>query len=59
VYFRVRTSIITDCEGDVMMQQKKVMASLFALLVIVALTSCGKRGDPYRPSEIPTQKTNN
>ena len=40
------------------MQSKLVMASLCALLVITGLNSCGKRGDPYRPSEIPTQQTN-
>ena len=39
------------------MQRKLVIASLFALLVITGLTSCGKRGDPYRPSEIPAQQT--
>ena len=41
-----------------MMQRKIVMASLCALLVLAGLTSCGKRGDPYRPSEIPAQQTN-
>ena len=41
-----------------MMQRKIVIASLCALLVIAGLTSCGKRGDPYRPSEIPAQQTN-
>ena len=40
------------------MQRKLVMAILCALLVIVGLSSCGKRGDPYRPSEIPAQLTN-
>ena len=38
------------------MQRKLVIAGLCALLVIVGLSSCGKRGDPYRPSEIPTQQ---
>ncbi len=41
-----------------MIQRKFMMASLCALLVIAGLSSCGKRGDPYRPSEIPTQQTN-
>ena len=41
------------------MQSKLVMVSLCTLLVIAGLSSCGKRGDPYRPSEIPTQQTNN
>ena len=40
------------------MQSKLVMASLCALLVITGLQSCGKRGDPYRPSEIPAKQTN-
>ena len=39
------------------MQRKILLASLCALLVITGLSSCGKRGDPYRPSEIPTQQT--
>ena len=41
-----------------MMHRKLVMASLCALLVIAGLSSCGKRGDPYRPSEIPARQTN-
>ena len=45
-------------KGDFMMQRKLVMASLCALLVIAGLSSCGKRGDPYRPSEIPARQTN-
>ena len=40
------------------MQRKLVMASLCTLLVIAGLGSCGKRGDPYRPSEIPDQQSN-
>ena len=40
------------------MQCKLFMASLCALIVIAGLTGCGKRGDPYRPSEIPAQQTN-
>jgi len=53
-----KASIATGGKGDFMMQRKIVMASLCALLVIAGLSSCGKRGDPYRPSEIPTQQTN-
>ena len=41
-----------------MMQRKIVIAGLCALLAIAGLTSCGKRGDPFRPSEIPAQQTN-
>jgi len=51
-------SFATGCKGDFTMQHKLVMASLCALLVIAGLSSCGKRGDPYRPSEIPAQQTN-
>jgi predicted small lipoprotein YifL len=32
------------------------MVGLCTLLVIAGLTACGKRGDPFRPAEIPTQK---
>ena len=39
------------------MQRKLVMAGLCVLLVIAGLSSCGKRGDPYRPSEIPAQQS--
>ena len=41
-----------------MMRRKIVIASLCALLVFAGLTGCGKRGDPYRPFEIPAQQTN-
>lgn len=30
-------------------------AMLVLALVTGGLTACGKRGDPYRPSEIPAQ----
>ena len=30
-------------------------AMLVLALVASGLTACGKRGDPYRPSEIPAQ----
>ena len=39
------------------MQRKLVMAGLCALLMIAGLSNCGKRGDPYRPSEIPAQQS--
>ena len=57
-YVLADTGIITGCKGDFMMQRKIVMASLCALLVLAGLTGCGKRGDPYRPSEIPAEQTN-
>tara|TARA_Y100000991_G_scaffold144152_1_gene108869 strand:+ start:605 stop:781 length:177 start_codon:yes stop_codon:yes gene_type:complete len=51
-------SFSSGFKGDFTMQSKLVMASLCALLVITGLNSCGKRGDPYRPSEIPAKQTN-
>ena len=39
------------------MQRKLMMAGLCTLLLIAGLSSCGKRGDPYRPSEIPAQQS--
>lgn len=38
------------------MQRKTLVTILCALLVIAGLTACGKRGDPFRPAEIPTQQ---
>jgi len=40
------------------MRHKIVMAGLCALLLLAGLTACGKRGDPFRPSEIPAEQTN-
>ena len=40
------------------MQSKIVIAGLCTVLLLAGLTSCGKRGDPFRPSEIPAQQTN-
>ena len=40
------------------MQHKIVLAGLCTLLVIAGLSGCGKRGDPYRPSEVPAQQAN-
>ena len=58
MYDLVETGIINDCEGEFTMHRKKVIAGLCALLVIAGLMSCGKRGDPYRPSESPSQQAN-
>ena len=58
IYVPANPSLASGFKGDFTMQRKLVMASLCALLVIAGLSSCGKRGDPYRPSEIPTQQTN-
>ena len=35
------------------MQRKLILSSLIGLILMVGLGACGKRGDPYRPSEIP------
>ena len=36
------------------MQRKLILGSLIGLMLTLGLAACGKRGDPYRPSEIPT-----
>ena len=38
-----------------MMMKRFGFAMLVLALVTGGLTACGKRGDPYRPSEIPAQ----
>ena len=35
------------------MQRKLILGSLIGLMLMLGLAACGKRGDPYRPSEIP------
>ena len=35
------------------MQRKLILGSLIGLMLTLGLAACGKRGDPYRPSEIP------
>ena len=35
------------------MQRKLILGSLIGLILTLGLSSCGKRGDPYRPSEVP------
>ena len=39
------------------MMQKYIMVSIFTIILISGLSACGKRGDPFRPSEIPVQQT--
>jgi predicted small lipoprotein YifL len=34
------------------MQRKLILGSLIGLMLTLGLAACGKRGDPYRPSEI-------
>ena len=35
------------------MQRKLIIGSLIGLMLTLGVVACGKRGDPYRPSEIP------
>ena len=35
------------------MQRKLILVSLIGLILTLGLVACGKRGDPYRPSEVP------
>ena len=35
------------------MQRKLILRSLIGLMLMLGLVTCGKRGDPYRPSEVP------
>lgn len=37
------------------MMKKCVITYLVTLLAVAGLTACGKRGDPYRPSDIPVK----
>ena len=35
------------------MQRNFILGSLISLMLTLGLAACGKRGDPYRPSEVP------
>ena len=35
------------------MHRTFILGSLISILLAFGLTACGKRGDPYRPSDIP------
>lgn len=37
------------------MVKKCVITCLVTLLAIAGLMACGKRGDPYRPSDVPAK----
>ncbi len=37
------------------MRCKLILTSLVGLILLCGLTACGKRGDPYRPNEIPAK----
>jgi predicted small lipoprotein YifL len=39
-------------KGTRKMVKKCVITCLVTLLAIAGLTACGKRGDPYRPSDV-------
>ncbi|MGB1176363.1 MAG: LPS translocon maturation chaperone LptM [Candidatus Puniceispirillaceae bacterium] len=40
------------------MMKRLGLTMLVLALVAGGLTACGKRGDPYRPSEIPAKSAN-
>ena len=35
------------------MQHKLILGRQIGLILTLGLAACGKRGDPYRPSEVP------
>ena len=37
------------------MMKKCVITCFVTLLAVAGLTACGKRGDPYRPSDMPVK----
>ena len=37
------------------MRLRFFLTGLVGLLLVVGMTACGKRGDPFRPSEIPAK----
>ena len=37
------------------MHRTLILSSLLSIMLAFGLTACGKRGDPYRPSEIPSK----
>ena len=42
----------------VTMHRTFILGSLISIMLAFGLTACGKRGDPYRPSDIPTKSHN-
>lgn len=34
---------------------KFIMMATIGMVLVSGITACGKRGDPYRPSEVPTK----
>lgn len=41
------------------MPRRMTAVLLIAMISISTLTACGKRGTPYRPSEVPAQTAQN
>ncbi|MDC1382100.1 hypothetical protein N8500_01295 [Candidatus Puniceispirillum sp.] len=37
------------------MQRTLIFGSLIGIIITFGLAACGKRGDPFRPSEIPSK----
>ena len=37
------------------MHRTLIISSLIVIMLTLNLTACGKRGDPYRPSNIPAK----
>ena len=37
------------------MQRTLIFGSLIGIMLVFGLSACGKRGDPYRPSEVPAK----
>ena len=37
----------------VAMNRTLILGSLIGIMLAFGLTACGKRGDPYRPSDVP------
>ena len=45
---------LTSTTG-VAMHRTLILGSLIGIMLAFGLTACGKRGDPYRPSDIPVK----
>ena len=45
---------LTSITG-VAMQRTLILSSLMSIMLVFGLAACGKRGDPYRPSDIPAK----
>ena len=45
---------LTSVTG-VVMHRTLILGSLISIMLTIGLTACGKRGEPYRPSDIPAK----